>query len=96
MKKTELVHLHALLLLLSERVVDQGIVDRSYFDPYMELGVTPVSFRARRDRHERAVLVLASLLAAAVSDEYEPPDDVDGVQTDTESASSRSSPSSQS
>lgn len=94
MKKTELVHLHALLLLLSERVVDQGIVDRSYFDPYMEIGVTPVSFRARRDRHEKAVLILASLLAAAVSEEYEPPEAFDSVQTDTESASPSSSRSS--
>lgn len=93
MKKTELVHLHALLVLLSERVVEQEVVDRSYFDSYRELGVTPVSFRARRDRHEKAVLLLAALLAAAVSDDREPPDDVEQLRTNTESsASSRSSP----
>ena len=92
MKKTELVHLHALLVLLSERVVDQGLVERSYFEPYRELDVSPVSFRARRDRHEAAVLLLASLLAAAVSDEYEPPTDVADVpDSDTRSPSSRSS-----
>lgn len=90
-KKTELVHLHALLVLLSERVVDRGLVDRSYFDPYRELGVTPVSFRARRDRHEAAVLLLAALLAAAVSDDYEPPADVDAVRTDPDSTSSQAS-----
>jgi len=88
-KKTELVHLHALLVLCSERVVDREIVDRSYFEPYAELGVTPVSFRARRDHHEAAVLLLASLLAAAVSDEYEPPADVEAVRTDSDSTSTR-------
>ena len=90
MKKTELVHLHALLVLLSERVVECGVVERSYFDAYRELGVTPVSFRARRDRHEEAVLLLAALLAAALSDD-EPPDDIEELRADPES-----SPSSQS
>jgi len=90
-KKTELVHLHALLVLLSERVVDEGVVDRSYFDAYRELGVTPVSFRARRDRHEAAVLLLAALLAAAVSDDREPPDDIGELRTDPESSTSSSS-----
>ena len=90
MKKTELVHLHALLVLCSERVIDRGLVDRSYFDPYTELGVTPVSFRARRDRHEAAVLLLAALLAAAVSDDYEPPADVEAVRTDSDSRSTSS------
>ncbi|MFW6321156.1 MAG: UPF0058 family protein [Halohasta sp.] len=94
MKKTELVHLHALLVLLSERVVEQGIVERSYFEPYRELGVTPVSFRARRDRHEEAVLLLASLLAAAVSDDREPPTDVTDVRTESDTTSSASSRSS--
>ena len=84
MKKTELVHLHALLVLLSERVVDWGLVDRSYFEPYRDLGVTPVSFRARRDRHEEAVLLLAALLAAAVSDEYDPPPDADSVRSESD------------
>ena len=88
MKKTELVHLHALLVLLSERVVEREVVDRSYFDPYRELGVTPVSFRARRDRHEEAVLMLAALLASALSDSREPPSDVDQLRTDPESSAS--------
>lgn len=91
MKKTELVHLHALLVLLSERVVDRGLVDRAYFEPYAALDVTPVSFRARRDRHEEAVLLLASLLAAAVSDEDDPPADVESVRTESDSPSSPSS-----
>ena len=81
MKKTELVHLHALLVVLTEQVVEQGLVDRSHFEPYEQLGVTPVSFRARRDHHEEAVLLLVALLAAAVSDEYEPPTDVGSVRT---------------
>jgi hypothetical protein len=91
-KKTELVHLHALLVLLSERVVDREVVDRSYFEPYAELDVTPVSFRARRDRHEEAVLLLAALLAAAMSDEYEPPRDVEAVRTDSEPSTSSRTP----
>jgi len=91
-KKTELVHLHALLVLLSERLVDEGVVDRSYFDPYRELGVTPVSFRARRDRHEAAVLMLSALLAAALDDDREPPDDIEQLRTNAGSSStSRSS-----
>jgi len=90
-KKTELVHLHALLVLLSERVVEDGVVDRSYFDSYRELGVTPVSFRARRDRHEEAVLLLAALLAAAVSDDREPPTELEEIRTNSESSTSSSS-----
>lgn len=90
MRKTELVHLHALLVLLSERVVEQGVVDRSYFDAYRELGVTPVSFRARRDRHEEAVLLLVALLAAALSDD-EPPADIEELRADPESSTSSQS-----
>jgi len=86
-KKTELVHLHALLVLLSEQVVEQGVVDRSHFDVYRELGVTPVSFRARRDRHEKAVLLLAALLASALGDD-EPPDGIEELRADPESSTS--------
>jgi len=87
-KKTELVHLHALLVLLSEELVDRGVVDRSYFDSYTELGVSPVSFRSRRDHHEEAVLVLAELLADALAEESFPPVKSESLYAESESSSS--------
>ncbi|MFO8116437.1 MAG: UPF0058 family protein [Halorubrum sp.] len=69
MKKNELMHVHALLVQVVEDLLDRGVVDPSHFDAYRELEVSPVDFRVRRDRHEEAVLLLASLVVSAIDEE---------------------------
>ncbi|MGM0606741.1 MAG: UPF0058 family protein [Halobacteriota archaeon] len=68
MKKNELMHVHALLVRLTEDVIDRGVVPPAHFEEYREFGVRPVDFRVRRDRHEDAVLLLAALLASALEE----------------------------
>ncbi len=65
MKKTELIHLHALLVLVAEEYHRRELVTPTDLEPYFALGVTPTNLRARRDDHERAVTTLARLLADA-------------------------------
>jgi len=62
MKKNELVHVHALLAAVAERYLERGVVDSTAFDEYRALNVTPLSLRAPRPSHERAVLALAAAL----------------------------------
>lgn len=65
MKKNELVHLHALLAHVKNEYVERGVADGEAFEPYRQLGVTPVSVQASRKHHEEAVRTLAGLLAEA-------------------------------
>ncbi|WP_129116824.1 UPF0058 family protein [Halegenticoccus tardaugens] len=64
MKKNELVHLHALLATIAEDYVERGVAAREDFEPYRELGITPMTLTASRDRHEEAVMALLRVLAA--------------------------------
>lgn len=65
MKKTELIHLHALLVVVAEELHRRERLTPDELEPYFALGVTPTNLRARRDEHERAVLTLARLLGEA-------------------------------
>lgn len=67
MKKNELIHLHALLVQVAEDYVDHGDATRDDFLVYDELGVTPMTLRASRATHERAVRTLLAILAARSS-----------------------------
>lgn len=69
MKKNELVHFHALLVTVAEKFVDSGLVTKADFAEYDALGVSPLTLRAARDDHERAVLTLARVLAEASTPE---------------------------
>jgi hypothetical protein len=64
MKKNELIHLHALLVQVAEDYVGHGDATRDDFLVYDELGVTPMTLRASRATHERAVRTLLAILAA--------------------------------
>ncbi|WP_224336246.1 UPF0058 family protein [Haloprofundus halobius] len=69
MKKQELVQFHSLLVLLGQEYVRRGAATRADFEPYRELGVTPMSLQASRADHEEAVTTLAHILASlSVSD----------------------------
>lgn len=63
MKKNELLHFHAFLVKVAEDYVERGDAPPDAFDPYRELGVTPMTVRASREQHEEAVRTLAQLLA---------------------------------
>ena len=62
MKKNELVHLHALLVLVAEDYLSRGIATQEDFAEYERLGVTPMALRAPRSDHERAVQALVRTL----------------------------------
>jgi hypothetical protein len=63
MKKTELLHLHALLVQVAEEYLRRGVAGPEDFEDYRSLEVTPMSLRESRAAHERAVRVLAAILA---------------------------------
>ncbi|SFL16374.1 Uncharacterised protein family UPF0058 [Halogranum rubrum] len=62
-KKNELVHLHTLLAQIAEEYITSGVATPTDFDPYAELGISPMALRESRDRHEEAVRLLARILA---------------------------------
>ena len=63
MKKTELVHLHTLLVQVAEEFVARGDASPADFAAYDRLQITPLSLRASRSDHETAVRALARALA---------------------------------
>jgi hypothetical protein len=81
MKKNELVHIHALLTSVAEDFAERGILTREECAEYEALEVTPMSLRARRADHERAVATLAQALADAARRDAEGADDAETEQT---------------
>lgn len=63
MKKNELVHLHTLLVQVAEEYVKRGDATPGDFEAYNRLSITPLSLRASRADHERAVSTLMGILA---------------------------------
>jgi hypothetical protein len=64
--KTELLHLHSLLVQVADALRADGVLAIAELEPYLELEVTPVAIDASRAEHERAVRTLATVLVAAV------------------------------
>lgn len=81
MKKTELVHFHNLLGTLATELHEEGAVSEEALSEYKELGTSPMAMRGSRAEHERAVLTLASALAAGVDPEADGTE-TDGTETD--------------
>jgi hypothetical protein len=71
MKKNELVHLHALLARVAADYLERGLLAPDALDDYEAQGVTPMSLRESRARHEAAVRTLARTLARASRPERE-------------------------
>jgi hypothetical protein len=63
MKKNELIHFHALLATVARDYLERGIAEPADFAAYEGSGVTPMTLRASRERHEEAVRTLARILA---------------------------------
>lgn len=68
MNKTELLHLHALLVTVADDLREEGVLTVADLEPYFELEVTPVALQASRADHERAVRTLATVLSERVAD----------------------------
>lgn len=69
MKKTELVHVHALLTCVAEDLLARGAVEPEAFAEYRSHGVSSRELRASRTEHETAVRLLGDLLSTAVEGE---------------------------
>jgi hypothetical protein len=66
MRKQELVHLHGLLVELTQFVVDQGVVSAEVWRAYDALDIHAHSIQAQKGDHEDAVLLLAAALATTL------------------------------
>jgi hypothetical protein len=67
MQKTELVHLHGLLVEITQSLVDQGVVPAEVRNEYAALDITAHSIHAQKRDHREAVLVLATALSTALA-----------------------------
>lgn len=74
MRKQELVHLHALCVLVRAQVEAREAVPPDAFASYDELGVTASAVYRSKRAHRRAVRCLASDVADVVDDESAPAD----------------------
>jgi hypothetical protein len=66
MRKQELVHLHGVLVEVTQTLVEEGAVSAEIWSEYETLGITPNSIHAQKSDHEEAVRLLATRLGAAV------------------------------
>lgn len=66
MRKQELVHLHGLLVELTQSLVDQGVVSAEVWRAYDALDIDAHSIHAQKGSHEEAVLLLAATLGTAL------------------------------
>lgn len=67
MRKKELVHLHTLLIEVTQSLVDQGVVSADIWNEYETLDITAHSIHAQKSDHREAVLVLATTLSTALA-----------------------------
>lgn len=66
MRKQELVHLHGLLVEVTQSLVDQGVVSPVIWNEYEALETTANSIHAQKRDHRQAVLLLATALSTAL------------------------------
>ena len=69
MKKKEAIYLHVLLCEVRNHMEDRGRVREQDFAAYEDLGIDPIRFDQSKTVHEEALLVLASELERALTDE---------------------------
>jgi hypothetical protein len=66
MRKQELVHLHGLLVEITQSLVDQGTVSVAVWNEYETLDIDAHSIHAQKEDHAEAVLLLATTLKTAL------------------------------
>lgn len=75
MRKQELVHLHGLLVEITQSLVAQDAVSAEVWNEYETLEVNACSIHARKSDHAEAVLLLSTTLRGALEQpaEEQPP-----------------------
>lgn len=66
MRKQELVHLHGLLVEVTESLVDKGAVSAKIWNEYEGLETGSYSINAQKSDHQEAVSLLASTISATI------------------------------
>lgn len=90
MRKNDLVHLHGLLIEVTDRLTEDDALSQTDLEPYDQLGVAPVSFQASREDHQEAVLTLGAVLGDAARSSFDgsaPNSSDDGEAGDGQSGS---------
>ena len=66
MRKQELVHLHGLLVEITQSLVDRNAVPAAVWNEYETRDITAHSIHAQKGAHGEAVLLLATTLGTAL------------------------------
>ena len=66
MRKQELIHLHALCLLLRERLDERNAISPEAFAGYDDIRLDPTAVHRRKAEHHEAVLALLDGLTTAL------------------------------
>jgi hypothetical protein len=69
MHKEELLELHEHMVAIMETFRAMDDVDKTLFDPYDQLDVTPNDVHKSKSEHKHAVFVLGNALASVMSDD---------------------------
>jgi hypothetical protein len=69
MHKEELLELHEHMVAIMETFRAMDDVDKTLFDPYDQLDVTPSDVHKSKSEHKHAVFVLGNALASVMSDD---------------------------
>lgn len=75
MRKQELVHLHGVLVEVTQSLVEQGAISAEIWTEYETLDVSANSIHAQKSEHLEAVLLLATALSVGIdqpTDEQSP------------------------
>lgn len=67
MRKQELLHLHELLFLVREDLIERGVAPRDAFAAYEENGVGPSAFNLGKAEHERAIRLLRAGIVRSIA-----------------------------
>lgn len=71
MRKQELVHLHGVLVEVTQSLVEQDAVQAAIWDEYQTLDITAAAIHAQKSDHQKAVLLLAPALGTELEDATE-------------------------
>lgn len=68
MRKQELVHLHGLLVEITQSLVDEGTISAEIKNEYEALDINAYAIHESKSDHEEAVLFLAATLSATLEE----------------------------
>jgi hypothetical protein len=71
MRKQELVHLHGLLIEVTQSLIDRGALPPEVWSEYEALDTNAYAIHAPKGEHREAVLLLAATVAADIEQSTE-------------------------